>query len=54
VTGAIWFGLGLLVPPEPLSTAYAVQYLRAAVAGAWVSFGAPTVFARANALRDEM
>lgn len=51
ITGAIWFGLGLLVPPEPLSATYVVQYLRAAAAGAWVSFGAPAVFARANALR---
>ncbi len=51
VTGAIWFGLGLLVPPDPLAAAYLLQYLRAAVAGAWVSFGAPAVFARANTLR---
>jgi membrane-associated phospholipid phosphatase len=51
VTGAIWFGLGLLVPPDPVPAAYLLQYLRAAVAGAWVSFGAPAVFARANVLR---
>ncbi len=51
VTGAIWFGLGLLVPPDPLPVVYLLQYLRAAVAGAWVSFGAPAVFARANTLR---
>ena len=46
VAGAIWFGLGLLVPSDPLSATYALQYLRAAVAGAWVSFGAPAFFAR--------
>ncbi|WP_214020451.1 phosphatase PAP2 family protein [Methanoculleus sp.] len=51
VTGAIWFGLGLLVPPDAVPAAYLLQYLRAAVAGAWVSFGAPAVFARANRLR---
>jgi membrane-associated phospholipid phosphatase len=48
VTGAIWFGLGLLVPPDPDSAIYLCQYLRAAAAGAWVSFGAPAVFARYN------
>jgi len=53
VTGAIWFGLGFFVPQEPLSAVYAFQYFRAAAAGAWVSFGAPAVFARANALRGQ-
>lgn len=51
VTGLIWFGLGLLIPQDPLWAAYTLQYLRAAVAGAWVSFGAPMVFARANIVR---
>ncbi|WP_292365060.1 MULTISPECIES: phosphatase PAP2 family protein [unclassified Methanoculleus] len=51
VTGAIWYGLGFLVPSDPAAAAYVLQYLRAAVAGAWVSFGAPAVFARANTLR---
>lgn len=46
VTGAIWYGLGSLVPPDPLPATYVFQYLRAAVAGAWVSFGAPALFAR--------
>lgn len=53
VTGAIWYGLGLFVPSDPLAAAYVLQYLRAAVAGAWVSFGAPAVFARANMFRGE-
>ena len=48
VTGAIWFGLGLIVPPDPVPAAYLLQYLRAAAAGAWVSFGAPAVFACLN------
>ena len=48
VAGAVWFGLGLLVPQEPLFAAYAVQYLRAAAVAAWVSYGAPMAFARAN------
>jgi membrane-associated phospholipid phosphatase len=51
VTGAIWYGIGLFVPQDPAAAAYIFQYLRAAVAGAWVSFGAPAVFARANTLR---
>ncbi|MDD2472507.1 MULTISPECIES: phosphatase PAP2 family protein [unclassified Methanoculleus] len=51
VTGVIWFGLGLLVPPDPVPAASLVQFLRAAAAGAWVSFGAPAVFARANPAR---
>ncbi|MCK9298286.1 phosphatase PAP2 family protein [Methanoculleus sp. YWC-01] len=51
VTGAIWYGLGLFVPQDPAAAAYILQYLRAAVAGAWVSFGAPAVFACANTLR---
>jgi hypothetical protein len=42
----IWFGFGLLVPPEPVLAAYILQYLRAAAAAAWVSYGAPVVFAR--------
>lgn len=49
VTGAVWFGLGLLIPPDPTPVAYILQYLRAAVAAAWVSCGAPAVFARMNA-----
>jgi len=44
----IWFGLGFLVPQDPAWAAYILQYLRAAAAGAWVSFGAPMIFARAN------
>lgn len=48
VTGVIWFGLGFLVPQDPAWAAYILQYLRAAAAGAWVSFGAPMIFARAN------
>ncbi|MDV2481473.1 phosphatase PAP2 family protein [Methanoculleus sp. Wushi-C6] len=52
VAGAIWFGLGLFVPPEPLSAAYVLQYLRAATAGAWVSFGAPAAFAHSDVFRD--
>ncbi|WP_292520903.1 phosphatase PAP2 family protein [Methanoculleus sp.] len=51
MTGAIWFGLGLLVPEDPVPAAYVLQYLRAAAAGSWVSFGAPLVFSRANMLR---
>jgi len=46
VAGMIWFGLGLLVPPEPIIAAYILQYLRTAAAAAWVSYGAPVVFAR--------
>ncbi|MCK8519098.1 phosphatase PAP2 family protein [Methanoculleus sp. 7T] len=48
VAGAIWFGLGLLVPPDPVIAVYVAQYLRAAAVAAWVSYGAPMVFARAN------
>lgn len=48
VMGAIWFGIGLLIPPDPLPATYLFQYLQAAAAGAWVSFGAPVVFARYN------
>lgn len=46
VIGAIWFGLGLLISPDPAPGAYALQYIRTAVAGAWISFGAPAFFAR--------
>lgn len=46
VAGAIWYGLGLFVPADPPAATYALQYLRAAVAGAWISFGAPAFFAR--------
>ena len=48
VTGVIWFGIGFLIPPDPVSAACVLQYLRAAAAGAWVSFGAPAVFSRLN------
>ncbi len=48
VTGAIWFGFGLLIPPDPARVVYILLYLQAAVAGAWVSFGAPMLFARLN------
>jgi len=46
VTGAIWYGLGFFAPQDAVPAAYLFQYLRAAVAGAWVSFGAPAFFAR--------
>ncbi|MCC7554987.1 MAG: phosphatase PAP2 family protein [Methanoculleus marisnigri] len=46
IIGAIWYGLGLFVPQDAVPAAYLFQYLRAAVAGAWVSFGAPAFFAR--------
>jgi membrane-associated phospholipid phosphatase len=49
VTGAIWFGLGLLIKSDLTSVAYILHYLRAAIAAAWVSCGAPMVFARLNA-----
>ena len=48
VTGVVWFGLGLLVPQDPAWIVYILLYLRAAAAGAWVSFGAPMLFARLN------
>jgi membrane-associated phospholipid phosphatase len=48
VTGVIWFGIGFLIPQDPVFAACALQYLRAAAAGAWVSFGAPAVFSRLN------
>ena len=48
VTGVIWFGLGLLIPQDPAWVVYLSLYLRAAAAGAWVSFGAPMFFARLN------
>jgi len=48
VTGVIWFGFGLLIPQDPAWAAYLLLYLRAAAAGAWVSFGAPMLFARLN------
>lgn len=48
VTGVIWFGFGLLIPPDPAWVVYILLYLQAAVAGAWVSFGAPMLFARLN------
>jgi len=46
VAGVIWYGFGLFVPQDAVLAAYLFQYLRAAVAGAWVSFGAPALFAR--------
>ncbi|KLK89148.1 phosphoesterase PA-phosphatase [Methanoculleus sediminis] len=46
MSGAIWYGFGLFVPQDAVPAAYLFQYLRAAVAGAWVSFGAPAFFAR--------
>lgn len=48
VTGAVWFGFGFLIPPDPVPAACALQYLRAAAAGAWISFGAPAIFSRLN------
>ncbi len=48
VAGAIWFSLGLLVPDDPTFFAFILQYIRSAIAGAWVSFGAPMVFSYLN------
>ena len=48
VTGAIWFGFGLLIPKDPGIAAFALLYIQAAAAGAWVSFGAPAAFAYLN------
>lgn len=48
VTGAIWFGFGLLIPEGPGLITFALLYIQAAAAGAWVSFGAPAAFAYLN------
>lgn len=48
VTGVIWFGFALLIPQGPAWIVYILLYLQAAVAGVWVSFGAPMLFARLN------
>lgn len=52
VTGVVWFGLGLLVQPDPTPGAYILQYIRAAAAAAWVSCGALMVFAHLYADAD--
>ncbi|NLM29773.1 MAG: phosphatase PAP2 family protein, partial [Methanomicrobiales archaeon] len=45
VAWVIWFVMGLAIPAEPGLLVYPLQYLRAAVVAAWVSCGAPAVFA---------
>ncbi|NLM30591.1 MAG: phosphatase PAP2 family protein, partial [Methanomicrobiales archaeon] len=46
VAWVIWFVIGLAIPVEPGLVVYPLQYLRAAVVAAWVSYGAPVIFAR--------
>lgn len=46
VAGTIWLLFGLLVPPESVMLAHILQYTRAAATAAWISYGAPVVFAR--------
>ncbi len=46
VAGAIWLLPGLLISPESVLLAYTLQYIQSAAAAAWVSCGAPAVFAR--------
>ncbi len=43
---AIWLVPGLIIPVEPGLPVYTLQYFRAATAAAWVSYGAPVIFAR--------
>ncbi len=43
---AIYFGLRAVLPAEPEGLAQAFRFLRYALLGLWVTFGAPWVFAR--------
>ncbi len=48
IAGVIWYLFGLAIPGSESLAAYILIYLRAATAAAWVSFGAPELFARMN------
>ncbi len=53
VAGIIWLVLGLAIPPEMNLHALVLHYIRAAAAGAWISFGAPEFFAYLNLMERD-
>lgn len=46
VLGALWFGLDAVVPDNSSLLSWALRYLSGALAGAWVTAGAPALFLR--------
>lgn len=46
----IWYIFGILIPHEYIIVDFGLRYLRAALWGAWISFGAPLLMLRLNLL----
>jgi len=49
----VWFGIAAIEPYQNLLISYFIEYLRAVVAGIWVSAAAPILFMKAGLIERE-